>query len=443
MKKHAKYLRTKATAIISKMQIYGFFLFFPFLSAAPQAAALPLDSLIHTSYIFLPTIKTVQLYREGWEISYPVLELNSDERLVLSFDDLSDDVGNYYYSFIHCNADWNPSGLMESDYIEGFSENQIYDYNYSFNTVPKYIHYRLSIPNEDVKFKLSGNYILYVYSNYNKDEPVLSRRFMVNEKLVNVNAQLKRPSLAKFRDTGQEISVSVNFPGYPVMNPFNEIKIVISQNGRWDNAVELINPSFVRSNEIVYDFDRKNIFYGGSEYRYFDIKSLRYQTEYVQHIDFIDGMHQIALFPSKPKTDRAYFYEQDSNGSFLVKKQEGTDSNVDADYVRVYFSLNTGYPESEGDVFVFGGLSDWRCSKENRMIFNYETGSYEGSMLIKQGYYNYEYVWRARGSNYADNTVFEGSHYETGNDYLVFVYHMAPGSRYERLVGYLKINSRK
>ncbi|MEA1898531.1 MAG: DUF5103 domain-containing protein [Bacteroidota bacterium] len=399
------------------------------------------DSLLHTNHIFSPDIKTVQLHKEGWEISYPILKLNSKEKLKLSFDDLKDDIGNYYYTFIHCNADWNPSDLMETNYLEGFPENQITNYQYSFNTTVKYIHYQLTFPNEDISFRISGNYILYVYNNYNKEEPLLTRRFMVTENLVNVKAQLKRPTITQFWESGQEISISVNYSMYQIANPFNEVKVVLSQNGRWDNAVEFLKPSFMRNREIVYDFDRKNIFSGGSEYRYFDAKSLRYQTEYVQFIDFRESIHHVALFPSKPRTNTAYFYEQDVNGKFYIKIQEGGDSDIESDYMRVYFTLNTGFPEGSGDVYVFGALSDWTCNENNRMIFNYETSSYETSLILKQGYYNYEYVRCDKGSFYANNTVFEGSHYETENDYLVFVYHMAPGSRYDRLVGSVMVNS--
>ncbi len=399
------------------------------------------DSLLHTNHIFSRSIKTVQLHKEGWEITYPILKLNSTEKLILSFDDLRDDIGNYYYTFIHCNADWNSSDLMETDYLEGFPENQLSDFRYSFNTTVKYIHYQLTFPNEDIKFRISGNYILLVYNNYNKSEPILTRRFMVTENLVNVIARLKRPTVARHWESGQEISISVNYSMYEIVNPFNELKVVVTQNGRWDNAVEFTKPSFMRSREIIYDFDRKNIFFGGSEYRYFDVKSLRYQTEYVQFIDFRESMHHVALFPSRPRTNTAYFYEQDVNGKFYIKRQEGGNSDVESDYMRVYFTLKTGFPESSGEVYVFGALSDWTCNENNHMIFNYETLSYETSLLLKQGYYNYEYVICKKGSFYANNIVFEGSHYETENDYLVFVYHMTPGSRYDRLVGSVMVNS--
>jgi len=415
--------------------------FGPVTKVIAQDPILLNDSLLHTNHIFSPTIKTVQLHKKGWEISYPILKLNSKEKLILSFDDLTDDIGNYYYTFIHCNSDWNPSDLMETDYLEGFPENQLTNYQYSFNTTVKYIHYQLTFPNEDVNFRISGNYILLVYNNYNKEEPLLTRRFMVTENLVNVKAQLKRPTITQLWESGQEISISVNYSMYEIANPFNEVKVVLSQNGRWDNAVEFVKPSFMRNREIVYDFDKKNIFLGGSEYRYFDAKSLRYQTEYVQYIDFRESIHHVALFPSKPKTNTAYFYEQDVNGKFYIKRQEGGDSDIESDYMKVYFTLNTGFPEGSGDVYVFGALSDWTCNENNRMIYNYETSSYETSLILKQGYYNYEYVRCDKGSFYANNAVFEGSHYETENDYLIFVYHMAPGSRYDRLVGSVMVNS--
>ncbi len=409
---------------------------------AQQQDPFVLDSLLQTNHIYKQSIRTVQLYKKGWELSYPVIKLDSEDQLALSFDELSNQVGDYYYTFVHCDATWNHSELMEAEYLDGFPENQINDYVHSFNTTVQYIHYNLSFPNEDIRFRISGNYILMVYEDYDKTRPILTRRFMVFENKVNVRALLKRSSLTKHRETGQEIQVLVNYPGYEIINPYQEVTVAISQNGRWDNAVLLEKPSFLRTHELVYDFDEKNIFQGGNEYRRFDIKSLRFQTEFVERIDFIRPYYHIGLFPSVEKPRKAYFYEQDINGRFYIKIDEGVQSSNESDYVKVYFTLKRNVPYILGDVYVFGALSDWSCTWTNHMIYNYDAKAYEVSMLLKQGYYNFEYAVKSPGSPLADNTVIEGSHYQTENDYLVFVYHYGSGSRYHRLVGFLAINSR-
>ena len=107
------------------------------------------------NYIYKDNIKTAILHKEGWQLSSPVIELNSNEKIKLSFDDLDADSKNYYYTIIHCNANWEPSDIRDSEYIEGFIENQITDYKFSFNTMQNYTHYNLIIPNEDLNIRNS------------------------------------------------------------------------------------------------------------------------------------------------------------------------------------------------------------------------------------------------------------------------------------------------
>ena len=99
------------------------------------------DNFYYENAVYNENIKTVLAYREGFSLSNPVIEINEATVLVFKFDDLSGEVKDYYYTIIHCDADWNESFLMQSDYLEGFSENPIDDYELSFNTTFKYVNY--------------------------------------------------------------------------------------------------------------------------------------------------------------------------------------------------------------------------------------------------------------------------------------------------------------
>ena len=393
------------------------------------------DSLIHTNHIFKKSIKTVLLHKEGWVLSYPVIELNTDDRLLLSFDELSTETKDYYYTFIHCDYDWVPSSLFPSDFLDGFTENRISDYSFSFNTTVDYVHYKLTFPNENVQFRISGNYILKIYQDYDQENLVLTRRFAVTENHVNIIVNSKRPMLEHFRENGQEIDFTVNYEGYPIRDPYSEIKMVMCQNNRWDNLIKGLKPSFLRQSQLIFDYSSENVFPGGCEYRYFDIKSLRYQSEFIEHIDFLASNYHVGLHSGKPKPYQVYFYHNDLNGRFYIDVQEGRNSETDADYVYVYFTLPYEFPLTKGEVYVFGGLSDWNCTETNRMKYNPESGSYELRMLLKQGFYNYEYAFVHHGLSVADNTIIEGSHYETENDYIVYMYHREAMSRYDKLIG--------
>ena len=395
----------------------------------------------YQDFTYKENIKTVLLHKEGWELSYPIIELNGEVKLKLSFDDFNAYVRNYSYTLIHCDADWRESDLLPSDYIEGFVENQIYNYDYSFNTLHKYIHYYLTIPNEDIQPKLSGNYILKVYENYDENDIVLTKRFAIVDSDVDIYAGVKRPSLASYRNSGQEIDFTIQYNFYQINDPFTEIKVVITQNNRWDNAITDLKPLFIRNNNLIYDYNEENVFPGGSEYRSFDIKSIRYQTEYIKQIYLRKPYYHIELYPDKPKPFKVYFFENELNGKYYIDIQEENNSETDADYVFVHFYLPYDVPLIDGNIFVFGALSDWNFTKINQMVYNYEKKTYELTMLLKQGYYNYEYVFVKEGENKANNILIEGSHYETENDYLIYVYHRDNRFRYDKLIGIKIINS--
>ncbi|MDG1477161.1 MAG: DUF5103 domain-containing protein, partial [Vicingaceae bacterium] len=88
----------------------------------------------YDDYTYDDSIKTVLLYNMRNEMSYPIMSLNGNEQIKLSFDDLRRENSIYNYTIIHCNANWEPSNLEKSQYIEGFFEDELFDFDYSNNT---------------------------------------------------------------------------------------------------------------------------------------------------------------------------------------------------------------------------------------------------------------------------------------------------------------------
>ena len=397
--------------------------------------------LKYKDYTYSDNIKTVLLFKEGSEMSLPLIRLNSSEKLQLLFDDLDNKSKNFYYTILHCNSNWEPSDLSATEYIEGFSEGEIRNYKYSFNTSYEYIHYELILPNEEISPKICGNYVLLVYEAFDPDSVILSRRFYVSDPKVVIKAQVKRPKSPDFRDTGQEIDFSILHDGYYIRDPFSDIKVNILQNNRYDNCITTLKPLFVKPNILDYTYDYENAFLGGSEYRYFDIKSMRYQAENIKEIDFKHPYYHVMLFPDDPKPFKPYSYIIEINGKYYIDVQEGRDKHIEADYVYVHFNMPYEVPMVEGDVYVYGAFTDWNLTERNKMAYNFDNHAYEKTLLLKQGYYNYEYVFVKNNKVYADNTFFEGSHYETENDYLILIYHSESTSKYEKLIGVKFLNS--
>ncbi len=434
---------TKDTEGFAKTHKRLFFITLLCLNFLPSSGQPDLtDSIYFTNHIFNDKIKTVQLYKEGWNLSYPIIKLNSNDKMVFGFDLLDSQPESYYYTFIHCDKDWNKSDIFTSDYLNGFAENPIEDYQPSFNTTVGYYHYNLSFPNDRVSFSLSGNYIIVVYPADKPDEPAITQRFIITEDAVKIDVSAHRPLMTRENNTHQQVDFTVNYAGLNINDPYRNVFSFILQNGRWDNAKTNLKPDFYGNNELKYNsLSDKNIFPGGNEYRYFDIKSIRYQTEYVKKIDFLRSNYNVYLYPSENREYKPYFYWKDFNGKYYIAFQEGKKPDIDADYVYVYFTLPSNQMIEGGMMYVSGALNDWAFNKNNLMTYNREKSEYECTMLLKQGWYNYEYVFLKDGSTDGTATVFEGSHYETENDYIVLVYYRNPRERYDRVIGSVIANT--
>lgn len=395
----------------------------------------------YTNHIYKESIHTPMLYRKGHEMSYPFMDVSGKDTLVLTFDDLGESAGNYSYTIEHCDHNWNSSGLSPNDFIDGFSDNPVKDYSYSFNTLVPYIHYRLEIPNEDMRPKLSGNYLLKIYEDSDPEKPVLTRRFLIVETKTDIDASVKRATLANLMKSHHEIDFTLK-TAFTCNDPYKDIFVILSQNFRWDNILTDLKPLFIKDNELIYDFEDGNVFPAGNEFRYFDAKSIRYQSERIAKTEFIKPMYHVTLLPDEPRPFKIYFQWQDINGKFLIRNTDGQDPEVEADYIMVHFSLPYEAPRATGKVYVSGLFCDWKMDRTNCMTYNYEKKAYELDLLLKQGFYDYQYILLEDGQTAGDASIFEGNHYEADNDYTILVYWHDITSRYDRLVGLRVINSR-
>jgi hypothetical protein len=400
------------------------------------------DPVYFTNHIFSDNIRTVQLYNEKWNLSYPFLKLGSSDRMAFHFDLLDDHAETFYYTFIHCDKDWNKSDIFPEDYTDGYAENPIEDYKPSFNTTVRYFHYKLTFPNNRVQLKLSGNYILVVYPYDQPESPVITQRFIVFEDQAGININVHRPLVSDNKNAEQQVDFTVTFPDRVFTDPYRNFFAFILQNGRWDNAKKNLKPDFSGISELKYtSLSDINIFQGGNEFRYFDIKSIRYQSEYIKGIEFVNQEYNVYLYPSENREYKPYFYWKDFNGKYYIAIQEEQEPDTDADYVNVFFTLPSKQMIAGGDMYVSGELSNWNFDNNNRMIYNTDRSQYECTMLLKQGWYNYEYAYLKKGSTDGTASLFEGSHYETENDYNVIIYYRSSMARYDRVIGLSTFNT--
>lgn len=401
------------------------------------------EKIVYQDQTYLDNIKTVEMYRSGWKLSTPMRTLRDTASLILEFDDLSDETPHYTYTLIHCTAEWEPSDLVNTEYLSGMAENEIRDYRFSRNTLQIFTHYRLSLPNDDVQPKLPGNYILYVYKDFDQEQPVLTRRFFIIDPLVQIITDVHRTDDVRYLSTGQEVDFTIAYQQLQPDDPRRNFKVTLCQNLNWVNPVIDLLPKFIQPGELIYNFEEENLFQGGSEFLHFDTKSLKFNSDRIQEIRFERPLKHVYLLPDRPKAFSTYEFQEDINGKFLVKWDDAFDSDTEADYVMVHFLLNTGDSLDGTDVFLFGGLTSWKLGTGNQCTYNPEKKSYEIELLLKQGYYNYAYATRKRADQKVDLTEIDGNHFETENDYYIFVYYRDIRERFDRLVGLGITNSVK
>ncbi|MGV3636504.1 MAG: DUF5103 domain-containing protein [Flavobacteriales bacterium] len=400
------------------------------------------NELRYEDRVYSPTVHTVQLFKRGFELAPPITDLEGQEPLILRFDDLQPNIENLSYTVVHCTAGWTPSDLMPGQYLSGATMDYLPSGQQSYNTLQPFIHYELELPNQLMRFTRSGNYLLKVFRGSDEDDLVLTRRFLVTEQKLQIEARVQATRDVELRDAAQQVDLVIRHPGFTIQDPFGDVHVTILQNMRWDDARTGLQPRFMRDNELVYDFPSQGLFMGGNEFRNFDLKNIRLATRNIARISFGDGggLYEAYLMPEQKRNLRVYDNQRDINGKYLVRNDLVDGDPLGTDYVKVHF-IQPMPEELNAEVYVYGGFSDMQCRKDHRMVWSPEERSYKATILLKQGFYDFTYATLERGASVPDLTAIEGSHYQTENDYLVLVYVTDRQQRYDRLVGMRFINS--
>lgn len=394
--------------------------------------------------VYKKGIESVQIYRKGWVMGFPIIKMDSANQIVLSFDELGNNYNSYKYKLIHCTYDWKPSDIEPIEYLQGFQTNDLLDSKHSTITAFQYLHYEVEIPNDRVKILYSGNYIIQIVDALNEDNIVLQERFYVLDSKISSTAHIHRPSMAQFMSSKQQIDITVHHQNYPIDDVEQELKLVVMQNFRPDNPLTQLKPRFIKPGEVIYDSDSENLFDGGNEFRWFDCKNIYFKSERVHRIDAIGKYYHIELEPDENGLRKPYQYLQDLNGRYLIKQDGATDNGVDPDYVFVHFSLPMPAQLLNANVYVYGSFSAWSLTDKYKMDYNFETKAYEAVLLLKQGLYNYCYVQADEGgATMVEEAELEGSFWQTENEYQILLYHRSKSNRYDQLVGINFYNSQK
>ena len=381
----------------------------------------------HT-HVYKEEIRTLRVARE-------VLMLDDPAPLQISFDEMSHDVHFYTYTVQMMNSD-----LLSSEYLQGFTTQDITDYEHSINTSREYTHYWFEFPNEDMRITKSGQYLLTIYEDGNPDNKVAEVTFCVVEPMVKIDAKVRANTDVEFNGRYQQVDVDVTMSEEQRVNS-EEWRVVVTQNNRLDNAVTLTKPTFVESNRLRYINTKDLIFEGGNEYLHFDAFSCFYAGYGIDRVVHEMGDYHAVLLADEKRTDQ-YIHQFDSDGRYVVNAERTSDVDTEAEYMWVHWTLPMDKPWFDGALYVGGDLFGNELGLPNRMQYDAETKAYWLTALVKQGGYDYQYWFVPKESKTKTTTQrVDGSYWQTENEYAVYVWWRPFGARYDRLVGVQIIRS--
>lgn len=375
-------------------------------------------------------IKTIS-FLQGGQNAIPIFALGDSFRLV--FDDLHATEDNYYYRITHCDYSWKQSQLSINEYLVGFNDQRIIDYTNSTNALQVYSHYSIAFPNQFTRLKVSGNYMLSIL---NEDrEVVFSRKFMLYEDLVSVPMQVKRSRNVKDVELKHNLDFAIRSKIINFQSPLTNVKVMLLQNGKFNNAIYNIKPMYTIGNDLVYKYDIQTQFWAGNEYLFFENKIIQAANNGISRVDSGGGLYNNYLYKNLARRNNIYTYFPDINGNFVIKNANSTKDETEADYAWIYFSLDAPSYFGKKDIYITGMFNNNVLSEENRMEYNPKKAIYEKALMIKQGFTNFNYTLSdAKGIIDEENAV-DGNFYQTENNYFALVYYRENNQRYDRIIG--------
>jgi hypothetical protein len=375
-------------------------------------------------------IKTISFVQNDVN-AIPIFRLG--DGFSFQFDDLFGTEANYYYTITHCDYDWKQSQLAKTEYINGFDDQRIQNYTNSFNTLQIYSHYKLSFPSKLTQFRVSGNYIIKILND--DKEVVFSRKFILYEELVSVPMQVKRARNIALSDQKHNLDFAIKSSTINFQSPLQNIKVMLLQNGKFDNAITNIKPQYTIGNDLIYKYDAETQFWAGNEFMFFENKDIRAANNNIAAVDSKGGIYNAHIYPSAARSNAPYTYFPDINGNFIVKNIGAENNEIEADYSWVFFSLSAPAYYGKGNIYVNGMFNNYAIGEENKMEYNAEKGIYEKALMIKQGFTNFQYVIVDNNGKIDEKNAIDGNFHQTENNYFALVYYRENNQRYDRIIG--------
>jgi hypothetical protein len=415
---------------------------FKYLILAIASLMLMTTTVIAQDDVFYNNIRTARLYPAGSQTGMPVYNLNSGDKVVLSFDDMDGDIKNYYYTYQLCDVNWQPVDMSQFDYMTGFTQAQITNYKFSYLTLAHYTHYQISLPEESSLPTRSGNFLVKVFLDGDTSKLAFTRRMLVLNSKATVSTQIVQPFGPLFK-THQRLKFTVNIGSINSFNTSQEIKVVVMQNYRWDNVQSGVSPTFIRGNNLEYNSDDVFVFPAGKEWRWLDMRSFSLQSDRIKTAKYKKDTTDVYLQKDVDRSAQGYLYYSDYDGRYFIATLDNISPGTQGDYATVHFYYvpPNQQPYADKDIYLFGQLTDYKLNDSTKLKYNVDKNEYQINKILKQGYYNYDYILVDK-KDPTQITYTSGDFFETQNTYTILVYYKSFSDQTDQLIGIANINSR-
>ena len=392
-------------------------------------------------YIYDANIKTPLLYPVGNPLGMPIIKVNSAEKLELHFDDLAPGYKNYFYCLQLCNADWTAAILNPFEYFKGFFSSRISTYRNSNVALVKYTHYSATIPENNSMPTKSGNYLLKVYLNNDTSKLAFTKRVLVLDNKVSFGVNFAAPFNGSNANMYQKMPFTLNYNNLNVSDINQQLKVKVIPNNCFTESKD-VTPTFIRQKSIEYSNEADILFAGGNEWRYVDLRSFRLQSDRIQNVNATVTPSIVTLKTDADRSTKPFVYFNDLNGAQVIELLEPLSPFWQGEYAQVNFSYMPANKRAinYGDVYIYGAFTNFKIDDAFKMSFNPNTGNYEYSQLLKQGFYNYRYVIVDDKKNITTN-VTEGNFATTENNYTILAYFRSFSGRHDELIGLTNVNT--
>jgi len=369
-------------------------------------------------------IYSVELFPADQPNSAPFLELNSNDQLTLRFESLGFDSHSYEISFTHHNPDWSESGLSPDQYFTGFGRRDIPAGTVSRATQPYYRSYLYQFPDQNVGFRVSGNFMLHVH-NRDTGELEFSLPFFVyeNEGTISSSVETVRSNRNPLRVMHRPVSRYL-LPEW-LDQPQFDLSFYYTQNQFWGKATEAQELDFSDPKEVQFELSQTRSFIGDYEFRVLNLNNVDQLNQTVLDIDKTSEPWRVVL-----RDDAEGFNRPVSGG---VPQQFGPDHSMNSNYLEVEFRFDSGGELNNGqEIYLVGDFNSWKLSQKYQMRYDEQIDRWAQSVTMKEGTYRYKYV--LVDNNRVDDLAFDTLFPDARQEYHAFVYFRDFNQFYHRLL---------